>query len=418
MVIKSKDCVLYLTILVLTLLNYNLSIAQQVSDSNKNFLPNLVTSKNLVPQSDVPELFKKIFKQNRSKDNLPYPQHKIYKSIFPAAGYTLQTGFGVTTVLSIGFNTDTLPTNKVSHLLSSISYTEYNQFIFPVALNLFTSNNKFNLIIDYRFLNYPSTTYGLGAHTTENNAYTLNFKNIKLHQTVLKKIYKELYAGIGFYYDRYLSITEVNPPAGVRTSFEKYGNNKTENASGIALRVLFDSRKNQINPKNGNYANITYRPNYTFLGSDNNWQSLQIDYRKYIHLPSGSNNILALWSFNWLTIGNSKPPYLLLPSTGWDDQYNTGRGYIQSRFRAKNMMYLEAEYRFAITSNGLLGGVVFANAQSFSKTFSNQLSFISPAVGLGLRAKINKNSNTNFCIDYGLGMNGSKGLFLNIGEVF
>jgi outer membrane protein assembly factor BamA len=283
---------------------------------------------------------------------------------------------------------------------------------------MFTLNNKFNFIIDYRFLNYPSTTFGLGAHSTDNNAYTLNFKNIKLHQTVLKKIYKEFYAGLGFYYDRYWDITEVNPPVGVRTSFEKYGNNIIKNAAGIVFRLLFDSRKNQINPDNGNYANITIRQNNTCLGSDNNWQALQIDYRKYIHLSSRSNNILALWSFNWLTIGTSKPPYLLLPSTGWDDQYNTGRGYIQSRFRAKNMMYLEAEYRFAITSNGLLGGVVFANAQSFSKTFSNQLSFISPAGGVGLRTKLNKNSNTNFCIDYGIGTNGSKGLFINIGEVF
>jgi hypothetical protein len=65
-----------------------------------------------------------------------------------------------------------------------------------------------------------------------------------------------------------------------------------------------------------------------------------------------------------------------------------------------------------------LGGVVFANAQSFSKDIASQLSVIAPAVGTGLRIKLNKSSKANLCIDYGFGLNGSKGLFLNLGEVF
>jgi outer membrane protein assembly factor BamA len=210
----------------------------------------------------------------------------------------------------------------------------------------------------------------------------------------------------------------VDPPAGVRTSFQRYENKVKETAVGIAYKLLYDSRLNQINATNGFYAVITYRPNYTFLGSDNNWKSLLIEYKKYIKLGNHGKNILALWSYNWFTIGNQKPPYLLLPSTGWDDLYNTARGYIQSRFRARNMMYAEAEYRFKITPNGLLGGVIFANAQSFSRIVSNQLAVIAPAAGFGIRIKLNKYSNTNLCIDYGFGSNGSQGLFLNLGEVF
>ncbi|MDB5277863.1 MAG: hypothetical protein JWR61_2818 [Ferruginibacter sp.] len=133
---------------------------------------------------------------------------------------------------------------------------------------------------------------------------------------------------------------------------------------------------------------------------------------------AATKNILALWSFNWLTLAKSKPPYLLLPSTGWDDFYNTGRGYIQSRFRAKDMIYAEAEYRFGIAGNGLLGGVVFGNVQSFSKNLATQLAVLAPGFGAGLRVKLNKFSNTNLCIDYGFGTNGSRGVFLNLGEVF
>jgi hypothetical protein len=108
----------------------------------------------------------------------------------------------------------------------------------------------------------------------------------------------------------------------------------------------------------------------------------------------------------------------LLPSTGWDDFYNTGRGYIQGRYRGRNMVYLESEYRFGITKNGLLGGVVFANAESFSKVLSKQLDLIAPAYGAGLRIKLNKFSGANLCIDYGFGIEGSKGISVNLGEVF
>jgi hypothetical protein len=163
---------------------------------------------------------------------------------------------------------------------------------------------------------------------------------------------------------------------------------------------------------------VAYRPNFTFLGSDNNWQSLLIDTREYIRFPSSTHNVLAFWSFDWLTLGSGNPPYLLLPSTGWDAYSNTGRGYIQGRYRSKNMLYLESEYRFGILNNGLLGGVVFANMQSFSDPNTGQYNYIQPGWGGGVRISLNKFSRTNLCIDYGWGLHGSGGFFVNLGEVF
>jgi len=75
---------------------------------------------------------------------------------------------------------------------------------------------------------------------------------------------------------------------------------------------------------------------------------------------------------------------------------------------------LEAEYRFQLSRNGLLGGTVFANGQRLTRRFGD---FI-PGYGAGVRIKVNKKSDTNLCIDYGFGINGSKGLFVNLGEVF
>src|SRR5262249_15608198 len=111
-------------------------------------------------------------------------------------------------------------------------------------------------------------------------------------------------------------------------------------------------------------------------------------------------------------------PYLLLPSTGWDAYSNTARGYIQGRYRSRNMLYFESEYRFGITGNGLLGGVVFGNAQSFSERATGKYTYIQPGYGMGLRISLNKFSRTNLCVDYGWGSHGSGGFFVNLGEVF
>jgi hypothetical protein len=82
------------------------------------------------------------------------------------------------------------------------------------------------------------------------------------------------------------------------------------------------------------------------------------------------------------------------------------------------MVYQEAEYRFGITRNGLLGAVVFVNAETFSAAEGTPLEKLQPGYGLGARIKLNKASATNICIDYGFGTQGSKGLFINIAELF
>jgi len=82
------------------------------------------------------------------------------------------------------------------------------------------------------------------------------------------------------------------------------------------------------------------------------------------------------------------------------------------------MVYFESEYRYKITANGVLGGTVFLNAESFSAAQGTSLQSIQPGYGPGLRIKLNKVSNTNISINYGFGNEGSRGLFISVGEAF
>jgi hypothetical protein len=339
-----------------------------------------------------------------------------FLTVLPAVGYTLQTGFAGLVSANIGYYTDKGTDAKMSTISTSVTYSQYNQIIFPLYADLWSKGGSYNFISDNRYISYPSDIYGLGGATDPNKDHTIDFNQIKFHQTVLKKIRNDFYAGIGFYYDRYWNIKVIEPQTRLINVFLQKEIGGTETAIGPTLRVLYDSRTNQINPANGFYVNAVLRQNFTQLGSDDEWASLLIDVRKYFNFPKGSKNTLALWSFDWLTPAGD-PNYLLLPSTGWDDQYNTGRGYIQSRFRGKQMTYFETEYRFGISPSGLIGGVAFFNVEKFFGNIIPYDNFL-PGYGAGIRIRLNKKSGANLCLDYGFGNGGSHGLYVNLGEVF
>ena len=398
------------------------NIAQSQSGPSKAILNKTVLTK----EKDLIDVYNTMFNKTRKDDSsTKHDPWKFHKAFVPAAGYTLQTGWAGIVAANVGFYTTSDTCAKLSNFITSITYSQYDQTILPFQANIWTKKDRYNINIDWRYLDYPSSTYGLGGHTELSNGYTIDFSYLKLHQSIVREVTKDLLLGIGYYYDYLWNVKEVNPPTGVgakETSFERYDANggivkNRSTASGITYKAQFDDRHNQINPDNGWYAAAQYRTNYTWMGSDNNWQSLQVDIRKYFNFPVGSKNVLALWNLDWITPAG-KPPYLLLPSTGWDDYYNTGRGYIQGRYRAKQFIYFESEYRFKVSPSGLLGGVIFINSQSFSSTVSKELQ--SNAIGYvaGLRIKLNRLTGANLCIDYGFGTDGSRGFFVNLGEVF
>lgn len=388
--------------------------AQNSMRVETSVIPDTVTTTE-VQEKDIIDVLQQL--RRKDKRTLPAKKEiktgKILYSMVPAVGYTLSTGVvGLLSANAAFFLSDTATTN-ISTVSTAFIYSQYNQITIPVQVNVWSKDNGYNFIADWRYFKYPQDTYGLGGNSEIANADRINYSHVRLHQTILKNIVGSFYAGIGYMLDYRWKIKQE----GTNEDVTAYGLTNRSVSSGLVGNILYDSRRNSINPKNGLYANARYRSNMTFLGSDTNWQSLVLEFRKYVNFPRGSRNTLAFWDFNWLTLAG-KPPYLDLPSTSWDPSNNTGRGYIQGRFRSPNMLYFESEYRFSLTENGLLGGVVFGNAQSFSSWPGKKFDKVAPGGGLGIRIKVNKTSRTNIAIDYGFGVKGSRGLFVNLGEVF
>ncbi len=372
---------------------------------------------------DVADVAHRLYTRLPAHDSLSLQSGHHILLLVPVVGYSQQTSGVAELAVNLAFRR---PLANVSTLIGAAEYTLNNQLIFTATSSVWTPDNTWNFAGDWRVMRYPQSTYGLGMYTsTSDDVVSMDYRYLRFYQTVLRRIAPSWYVGLGYQLDDHWNIESRNSRREVTSiSRYRYGVEGRSVSSGPVFSLLHDSRANALNPQGGYYLNAQYRPNQKALGSDTNYQSLLLEGRLYLHPSPHSANILALWSYNALTL-NGNPPFLDLPATGWDTYSNLGRGFIQGRFRGKNLVYGEAEYRFAITHNHLLGGVAFANAQSVTelavvrgRVEDGGFEKIVPAVGGGLRVNLNKVSHTNLSIDYGFGLDGSHGLSLNLGEVF
>ncbi|GAB3013638.1 BamA/TamA family outer membrane protein [Spirosoma pulveris] len=370
-----------------------------------------------VQQQDIADFVKRLYPRLHitPHDSATLQEGKRFVLVIPQVGYTLQTRALVAVLVNTPFR---MANANMSSITGQLSYTQNNQIILTANSSIWARNNRFLWTNDWRLMHYPQATYGLGMYTTTDRVINMDYSYFRFHQNFLRRLALNLYAGLGYNLDLHWNIDSYNSRREVtRISRYSQGIEGRSVSSGPTVHVLYDNRQNAINPSGGLFVNAMFRANLNWLGSDETYQSALLDVRKYIHLPGNSDNILALWSYSALTL-NGNPPFLDMPSTGWDNTGNVGRGFIQGRFRGKNLLYAETEYRFNLTANRLLGAVVFANAQTVSELTSGQFEKVVPAVGGGLRIKMNKISRTNLSIDYGFGFDGSSGLFFNLGEVF
>ncbi|MDB5284402.1 MAG: surface antigen [Bacteroidota bacterium] len=357
------------------------------------------------------KMFKKPDLFERKKENLNGP----FVSTIPYPGYSIATGVAAVLPINVSFYTNQKDKGELSFFNSNF---QYNQIIALSISNLFFGHDKWELIGDYRYYNFPTYTFGLGSlKTTLGDQDKINYSQLRIYQVLMRSMADHLAIGVGYHLDHHWHIDDFDAGHGISTDFQRYGLTKTSLSSGLSANLLYDGRDNPNNPFGGFYFYLQFRGNPKGLANSNNWNSLIIDCRKYVRLPTKWYTEFAFWAYLWYTI-NGTPPYLDLPATGWDMFNNSGRGYALGRFRGLNMIYLETEFRFGILRNGLLGGVVFANIESFSEWPENNFVGVQPGFGIGLRVKLNKRTNTNSAIDYGFGTGGSKGFAFNFNEVF
>lgn len=380
-------------------------------------------------QTDLKDILKDLFNsKSKLSDTLVgiNVSEKTSISILPGVSYNPATSFLVGLSASISWYNGDRKTTTNSNISSGASYTAKGQFKLSLQTSIFSKNNDYSLQGDLRLWNYSQETYGLGTGTLPSAAENMEFKLIRFNQTFLKKFLKGFYAGLGYSLETYYAITTEDLddnyiyPNINNTYSVRYGYDTTKYlSSGAIVNLNYDTRDNTVNAYRGVMVDAKYYFYQKFLGSDQNFQRFDWEIRAFHSLNKKKTYRLALW-----LLGNSivqgDAPYMSLPSNGWDKTNSMARGYIQGRFRGRNLLYGEIENRIDLTSNGLLGLAIFANAITISNPDDGVkiFDYIEPAGGVGLRVKFDKYSRTNISVDYAIGKHGSSGVFLTIGEFF
>lgn len=365
------------------------------------------------PQKDIVEVIVKAF--HISAEPKPAGSRSVAFSVIPIS----TTHSGGKQILVSSINAAFILGKDANTNFSTVFFLPYTDFSenkgFGLKYNLFTPRNAWNLTGETRISNLTQYSYGLGSRTTRSDQFRFNFNNFRSNVTANKNITGFFFGGLGFFYDRNFSVGVSEEPR-QPGDFEEYGigTETASSATGVVFNLLHDNRKNSINPADGLYVQGSLRVNPSWLSNNDLWSSFYLDGRRYFRLDTPKRKIIAVSAFYWGSFG--RVPYFNLPGTQLEQIGRSGRGYPLARFRGRHMLYLESEYRFDLSRNGLFGAVGFLNFQSLTDE-NNRIDGINPAIGGGLRIKFNKQSDTNIAIDLGFAPNSFQ-LYIGLGEWF
>ncbi|MBI1341497.1 MAG: BamA/TamA family outer membrane protein [Terrimonas sp.] len=332
------------------------------------------------------------------------PRKKSKTILFPAVSYSPETSFALG-VSAMHFYETSIDA-RFSQIGANALYTFNRQFINEVNLLHFSPGNRFLVKAGFSFNKFPEKFYGIGNKVSEKSEVTITYNAVKADISGLKKLQNNTYVGIHYNYANYYHLFQDNATSHMLDTLSG-GNGSI--LSGLGVVYLYDSRNNTYNSTQGWYAQVNATWNNTIFGSETNYFAFDTDIRKYHTLRSGA--VLALQGI--VEIKNGEVPFTQLSYLGGG---NMMRGFYAGRFRDKNLVAFQAEYRRHLWRKW--GFVLFLGAGKVSPDL-DQINGkdLQHSVGFGVRRSISKQHKVNLRIDVGYG-NGQCNFYVNIGEAF
>ena len=295
---------------------------------------------------------------------------------------------------------------RPSSISPLVLYTQEKQFKASLNTGVYFKDNNYRVEAEIKFEKYPNKFYGIGPDTPEANKESFTPKSLSIQISVYKKLFKGFNIGLGYHFMDWL-ITETT--AGGQLAPGTIPGSDSGIVSGLRFLLERDTRDHIFYPMKGDLFKFDARFYLKFLGGTYDFTSFTLDLRKYFTLFS--THVVALQSL--VKIQGGTVPFLHLAQMG--GQY-TMRGYYEGRYRDKNLLAFQAEYRLPLFWRfGLVGFAGFANvAGKFNRL---DLGDLKSSYGAGLRFTFSKNEKIQIRFDMGFG-EGTSGFYASIYEAF
>ena len=214
-------------------------------------------------QRDAIDVLKDIFKRNSS--DVRKKASRLNFSLVPAFGYSLSTGFAVDLTGNVAFYTSSKHSENLSAIDAEAIYDTRQQRIIISRAEIWAADNDYKFVTDLRLERFPDDTYGLGTSTSGYKDDPIVYSYIRTYATLFKKIIPDYYVGLGYNLDYHFNINETGDIDHMESEFKKYGLTDHSTSSGLNINLLYDSRRNPINPLGGAYASILIKNNFTLF---------------------------------------------------------------------------------------------------------------------------------------------------------
>ncbi|UZR94784.1 BamA/TamA family outer membrane protein [Chondrinema litorale] len=325
----------------------------------------------------------------------------------PVAFYSPETKLAFGGIAINMFQLDPLDTlTRTSNVRTAAIYTTRGQFILSVDHNIFLKDEKYQLRGNVAFLKFPDNFYGIGNDTRLEDEEVFNNNIFNFTSRLMRKVSPGVF--IGGVYNLYTMFNIETESDFLLETNEVPGKNGVR-LSGFGLLASLDRRDNVLNASRGYYAEFSSRFYQSYFGSNFQFQQFEFDFRKYFNLHK--NHVIATQFKSEIKTGNV--PFQQMAMIGGDKVL---RGYYRGRYREKNLVVLQAEYRFQVCSRfGLTAFGGFGDVGDKLSDFAKD--DYKYSYGGGARFTINKKERLNIRVDYGFG-DGVSNFYINLAEAF
>jgi hypothetical protein len=336
------------------------------------------------------------------EDSVRSSQSGIYP--LPIIFYTPETGFaGGAAALFLHRDPSV---QRASSITGTAIYTEKKQIILSLSGDAYFSKGATRLLGEVTFQKYPNKFFGVGNNTVGSNEETYTPKTYLLKAVLYRNFASHINIGPILRFEN-VSMREIAPGGVLATGVlpGSWGGR----SSGLGLVANWDSRDNTFSARSGSFYQLTTLFYRSALGSDYSYNDIQIDTRNFFN--TFSDHVLATQGCGEFIDGSV--PFQNYAKFGGQSLL---RGYFDGRFRDKNAVSFQAEYRIPVWWRfGLVGFAGIAQVADRIKMLAiNRFWF---AGGIGLRFAWSPDERINLRLDYGVG-NNSSGLYITVTEAF
>lgn len=285
-------------------------------------------------------------------------------------------------------------------------YTQNKQFKALLTGDIYFKKGDYNLTADIVFQKYPDKFFGIGSYVPDEQEEHFTPHIFEISVSLLKRVKEHINVGMLYNISKYEMIEYEE---GQLLAKGDIPGSQGSFLSGICLLANVDSRDNIFFPTRGEFFRFTVRFYNKIIGSEYTFQSYRLDLRKYFTLFS--SHVLAFQSIVQTQTGTV--PFHRLSRMG--GQY-VMRGYYEGRYRDRNVMALQAEYRLPLFWR--FAAVGFTGVADVAHRFRDfKFDNLKHSFGFGLRYLFNKSERMHVRFDVGFGK-GTSGFYFSVFEAF